>query len=144
MLALYRGGRQAEALEVFDRGRRRLDEELGLEPGPALRGLQQRILDQDPGSPRRHADRHRARGAAAAAARSSSAAVAAALAAGTVAVVVSGADDAPVAAPAGEGQLALLDAGSGKLTRRIAIGTTPQVVAAGAGRSGWSMPTSRR
>jgi DNA-binding SARP family transcriptional activator len=44
MLALYRDGRQAEALEVFQRTRRQLSTELGLEPGPALRRLQLAIL----------------------------------------------------------------------------------------------------
>ena len=48
MLALYRSGRQAEALDVFREGRRILDEELGLEPGPALRELEAGILRQDP------------------------------------------------------------------------------------------------
>jgi predicted ATPase/DNA-binding SARP family transcriptional activator len=47
MLALYRAGRQPEALETFAQLRRRLDEELGLEPGPELRELQRRILQQD-------------------------------------------------------------------------------------------------
>ena len=48
MLALYRSGRQSEALEHYASARRRLLEELGLEPGPALRELQRRILQQDP------------------------------------------------------------------------------------------------
>ena len=48
MLALYRDGRQAEALDVFQRVRRKLRTELGLEPGPALQGLQQAILRQEP------------------------------------------------------------------------------------------------
>jgi DNA-binding SARP family transcriptional activator/DNA-binding beta-propeller fold protein YncE len=48
MLALYRSGRQAEALEVFRDGRVALTEELGLEPGVALRQLEQAILTQDP------------------------------------------------------------------------------------------------
>src|SRR5918994_5936253 len=48
LLALYRCGRQAEALEHYAVLHRRLDEELGLEPGPALRELQRRILVQDP------------------------------------------------------------------------------------------------
>jgi YVTN family beta-propeller protein len=47
MLALYRSGRQAEALAVFDQGRRLLADELGLEPGEALKLLQRRILDQN-------------------------------------------------------------------------------------------------
>jgi YVTN family beta-propeller protein len=48
MLALYRAGRQTEALEAFQAARRRLVEELGLEPGPGLQELQRRILEQDP------------------------------------------------------------------------------------------------
>jgi len=48
MLSLYRSGRQADALEVFQRTRRLLVDELGLEPGGALRGLQEAILRQDP------------------------------------------------------------------------------------------------
>jgi YVTN family beta-propeller protein len=48
MLALYRCGRQAEALEVYRSGRRLLDDELGLEPGEELRRLERAILEQDP------------------------------------------------------------------------------------------------
>ena len=48
MLALYRSGRQAEALRVYAESRRSLVEELGLEPGPALQQLEQAILRQDP------------------------------------------------------------------------------------------------
>ena len=46
MLALYRSGRQADALETYRRAREWLSE-LGLEPGPALRELEQSILRQD-------------------------------------------------------------------------------------------------
>ncbi len=49
MLALYRAGRQAEALEAYQRLRRAFAEELGLEPGEPLIRLQQQILDRDPG-----------------------------------------------------------------------------------------------
>jgi predicted ATPase/DNA-binding SARP family transcriptional activator len=48
MLALYRGGRQADALETYQEARRVLAEQLGLEPGPALRQLQEAILSHDP------------------------------------------------------------------------------------------------
>jgi DNA-binding SARP family transcriptional activator len=48
MLSLYRAGRQADALAAYQGGRRRLAAELGLEPGQALRELEQAILCQDP------------------------------------------------------------------------------------------------
>src|SRR5579871_1119984 len=48
MVALYRAGRQAEALEVYRAAHTHLHGELGLEPGPALRALQARILRHDP------------------------------------------------------------------------------------------------
>ena len=44
MLALYRAERQADALAAYQRARRSLDEELGLEPGPALKQLERAIL----------------------------------------------------------------------------------------------------
>ncbi|MGH3189080.1 MAG: AfsR/SARP family transcriptional regulator [Streptosporangiaceae bacterium] len=48
MLALYRSGRQAEALGTYDRVRARLVEEIGAEPGHHLRELRRRILAADP------------------------------------------------------------------------------------------------
>jgi DNA-binding SARP family transcriptional activator len=53
MLALYRSGRQAEALEVYQDARTRFVEELGIEPGPELRRVQAEILRQEAGLTRR-------------------------------------------------------------------------------------------
>ena len=48
MLALYRTGRQTEALDVYRETRARLAEELGLEPSAKLRDLERRVLEHDP------------------------------------------------------------------------------------------------
>ena len=47
MLALYRAGRQADALDLYRRTRELFVDELGIEPGPALRELEQAMLRQD-------------------------------------------------------------------------------------------------
>ncbi|MFJ5559462.1 BTAD domain-containing putative transcriptional regulator [Streptomyces sp. NPDC093250] len=47
MLVLYRDGRQTEALDVFHQARRRLAEDLGVEPGRSLHAMYQAILHQD-------------------------------------------------------------------------------------------------
>ena len=48
ILALYRSGRQADALRAYADARRRLVDELGIEPGPSLRDLECAVLQQDP------------------------------------------------------------------------------------------------
>ena len=59
MLALYRSGRQAEALAAYQEARCALADELGIEPSPTLRDLERRILQQDASLdlPMAHADR---------------------------------------------------------------------------------------
>ena len=56
-MALYRAGRQVEALEVLREARRSLADELGLEPSPRLQELERAILQHDPAvaAPRRPA-----------------------------------------------------------------------------------------
>jgi DNA-binding SARP family transcriptional activator len=65
MLALYRAGRQAEALGVYRAGRRILVDRLGIEPGAELRDLERAILAQDPQltAPAPERRRERSRGA---------------------------------------------------------------------------------
>src|SRR5205085_11066772 len=48
MLALYRAGRQRDALRVYQEARLELVEEFGLEPGEELRSLERSIIAQDP------------------------------------------------------------------------------------------------
>lgn len=48
MLALYRSARQGDALRTFQKARRLLADELGIDPSPELQRLEQRILEQDP------------------------------------------------------------------------------------------------
>ena len=64
MLALYRAGRQADALDSYRLAREHLVEELGLEPGPQLQSLERAILNQDPKlDPSERPDRRPARAA---------------------------------------------------------------------------------
>jgi DNA-binding SARP family transcriptional activator len=63
MLALYRSGRQVDALERYQRARRKLLDEFGIEPGPRLKEIQQAVLNQDAalGEPERGAAMRRRR-----------------------------------------------------------------------------------
>ena len=54
MVGLYRAGRQSEALRTYERARRVLRDELGIDPGPGLRRLEADILAQDGSLDRRH------------------------------------------------------------------------------------------
>ena len=135
MIALYRAGRQTDALHTFQSARQRLVDDLGLEPGPELHDLQRRILLHDPSlePPRRFPSMpgsHGGRGRAVTALL----AVAAALA-GVLVLSASAADQQRALAAGVSGVVAVKTASD-----RIALTTplvgTPGSVTAGAG-SAW-------
>ena len=129
MLALYRGGRQAEALDVYEAGRRALSEELGIEPGERLRALHESIVRQDPalGEPPKAgaAPRRRPRTVAVAGL---------ALVAIGVAITVSGRDSKSPAAPAVANGLVRVD-NSGARAAAARLDGTPASVAAADGHA---------
>jgi DNA-binding SARP family transcriptional activator/ABC-type transport system substrate-binding protein len=136
MLALYRGGRQAEALGVFQRGRQRLADELGLDPAPQLRELERRILEQDPAlaapSPtsRRAAQPRRRRVLVAAGAAT------AVLAAAIAAILVEAGGGGATRTLARTSEVVGLSASSGRGAGRVPLVGAPAAMAAGA-RSLW-------
>ena len=137
MLALYRCGRQAEAIEVYEAGRRLLADELGLAPGDALQRLHVDILRQAPelggtgAGPRAPAPPPRARRRRRAVLAG---AALAALAGGVLAgALASGGDDGGPALR-GSGVLAI-DAGEARIVQATPIDGTPTSVAAADGRA---------
>lgn len=142
MLALYRAGRQAEALAAFQAGRRRFAEELGLEPGPALQGLQSAILAHDPqlSPPSRSGP---AAGAAPKRRRAAllvtAAAVVVATAALAIALLVAGGSGSGRAA-AGTSRVVALRGGAGPVARGASLPGAPASMAAGYGALWLAIP----
>jgi DNA-binding SARP family transcriptional activator/ABC-type branched-subunit amino acid transport system substrate-binding protein len=137
MLALYRSGRQADALEAFAEGRRTLVDELGLEPGPELRRLHQAILDHDPAL--EPGQRPSTRPDRASSARRLPAVAAAALlvlAAILATILLTGDDGAERPRPDG-GELVAVNVATGAVERRLPAGRTPASVAGIAGGRLW-------
>lgn len=139
MLALYRSGRQAEALDAYAEARRRFAEELGLEPSPSLAGLQAQVLHHDPALAPRHRARDPARpprtiGRPGRVAGAIAALVAVCAAALITMDAFSGArpGGAP-AEPSATGSIVRLDATTGAVKDRVPVGLAPGPIAVGAG-----------
>jgi DNA-binding SARP family transcriptional activator len=139
MLALYRSGRQADALDAYRRARHRLIAELGIEPAQSLRDLERAILAQDPvldPPPRPSTARARARrrlGLALAGLALVAAVAGAALAS-------RGSSDPPAVPASG---LAVVDAASGELVDAVPLDIHPGPVAVGAGGV-WALDAASR
>jgi YVTN family beta-propeller protein len=132
MLALYRSGRQAEALEHYKGARRTFVERLGIEPTPRLRELEQAMLAQDPeldvGLPRfRPPERLRRRSRRLVLLTLSLTAVTVAIA-GTVALLMPGGNRAALAAP---GTVAVVDAKTFRVVDSVDVGSEPVAIVYG-------------
>ncbi len=145
MLALYRSGRQAEALEVYRKGRRLMADELGLEPGAELQRLEKAMLAQDPSvdAPEaRHAQKPqqapaaRARGQVGRGRRhriaAGAALVAIAAAAASLGYVLV-ADEPAASVAATPPTLGVIDPATNRVIASIPVGSKPVAIAAGAG-----------
>ncbi len=133
MLALYRSGRQTEALDAYRETRRLLTDELGLEPGPELQELERGILRQDP---RLDPPAHTA--ATPGRVRRSGVLIAAGaalllLAAGAAAVIELTDGDGAGLGAASANSVAAIDVGSNRLVADVPVGNGPTSVAAGEG-----------
>jgi YVTN family beta-propeller protein len=141
MLALYRSGRQAEALEQYRRARAELVEKLGLEPTEELRELERAILAHDPGlaapapveaateEPRLGAPRRPPRDLLRPRALAAVGVVLLAAAVVATAVRVRGGGPVTVAG----NSVAILDVDSGRIIGDVPVGRRPVAVAVGAG-----------
>ena len=134
MLALYRSGRQADALEAYRDARAVLVQEAGVEPGPELRRLHAAILDQDPSlvlPPARSALRQPPAGVRG---RRAAVVVGASLAVAAVAavVLVAGGSDSPPSV-VGANAVAIIDPAKDAVVGSIALDDGPGPIVAGSG-----------
>jgi YVTN family beta-propeller protein len=143
MLALYRSGRQADALNAYQQARRTLGDDLGLEPSPELRELEQAILRQDPvlAPPVPAVPEQPALPAPPAGRRRRitwAAALLAAVAAAIVIPILALRSPSSPAAVVPPNSLAVIDPGSNRVVDSTPVGVTPSQLAVGAG-SVWAI-----
>src|SRR3954454_8810864 len=136
MLALYRCGRQADALEAYRQGRQLLSHELGLEPGEELRRLEKAILEHDealaaPAALARAERRRRLAGRPLLAVAAGAILLTAALVTG---ILLATRSSEPILVRANS--VAALEAETGKVTANVPIGGRPVAIALGGG-SAW-------
>jgi DNA-binding SARP family transcriptional activator len=153
MIALYRSGRQPEALAVYQSARRALVDELGIEPGPELRRVERSLLEQaawldvpraEPAAQRRAATDHSSEGPAPAGRRpriliAAGAGLALAV---VLALLVGTADGATARATAGPDTVGVIDASRGVLQAVVKDVRRPGGVAYG-DSSAWITDTAR-
>ena len=149
MLALYRSGRQADALEAYRVARRGLVEELGIEPGGELQRLNQAILTQEPAlelkppapeepGARRAVTRRRRRGGVVILAG------AALLLVALVAVAIQLAGSEPSSVRVAPNSLAGIDVKTDRVTSAMRWAPAPGRSRSGQARCGWPTSTTRR
>jgi YVTN family beta-propeller protein len=153
MLALYRDGRQADALARYREGRRTLVEQVGIEPGAELRALEQAILRHDPAlAPPLTSETFAENGGAPADSppraprrrTGLAAAGAVVLIAGVATIAAVAARHAPhTAAPIRGDAIAVVDAAHARLVGSVTLGSPPGAIAYGAGSVWVSVPDSR-
>jgi hypothetical protein len=153
MLALYRNGRQADALARYRDGRQRLVDELGIEPTTELRGLEQAILRHDPAlapPPASEAFAENGRAPADSPPRAPrrrkalAAAGALVVIAGLLAIAAVAARKAPHAAASIPGDaVAVVDSASARLISSVPVSSPPGAIAYGAGSVWVSFPDSQ-
>jgi YVTN family beta-propeller protein len=147
MLALYRDGRQADALARYREGRQRLVRELGIEPGAELRGLEQAILRQDPELTRPMPDAVPAQESRSPPTRRRlglAVAIAAVAAAASAVIAATLTKSHPGAAAGVRGNaIAVVDAASSRLVGSVPVDLRASAIAYGAGSLWVSSPDAR-
>jgi DNA-binding SARP family transcriptional activator/DNA-binding beta-propeller fold protein YncE len=129
MLALYRSGRQAEALAAYQDARRTLRDDLGLEPSSELQDLERAILTHDTKlkAPRRVVDKRPVRPRLFGVRTVVAAALIAIAVALGLAFAHGGGDAAPMVLPSNS--VGFIDAGSGRVTKSFPVGREPSSLA---------------